>query len=143
MLVRPCNGLNGRGKYPLTQALVDLEDYYNAGTIPGAIVGITASANENAKKASDEIKVVALARVSALMPQSSQDEVKEIGDAIEGLNDLARAKDALGRLGHDLAQITDIAAAKGQIVADLRMRGHDSAKIQEMHDAFKKSGLIK
>ncbi len=59
VLLRIRKGLElGDDKYPLTQALVDLEDYYNAGTIPGAITGITASADEASRKASEELKVV-------------------------------------------------------------------------------------
>jgi hypothetical protein len=37
--------------YPLNQALIDLEDYYNAGTIPGAIVAIVEQAGAAAKAA--------------------------------------------------------------------------------------------
>jgi len=37
--------------YPLNQALIDLEDYYNAGTIPGAIVAIVEQAGAAAKTA--------------------------------------------------------------------------------------------
>lgn len=59
VLLRIRKGLElGDDKYPLTQALVDLEDYYNAGTIPGAITGITASADEASRKATEELKVV-------------------------------------------------------------------------------------
>jgi hypothetical protein len=59
VLVRIRMGLSqGDGDYPLTQALVDLEDYYNAGTIPGAIAGITASAAADAQQADNDLKVV-------------------------------------------------------------------------------------
>jgi len=37
--------------YPLNQALIDLEDYYNAGTIPGAIAAIAEQAGAAARAA--------------------------------------------------------------------------------------------
>lgn len=36
-------------QYPLSQALIDLEDYYNAGSIPGAIAAVTEQAGATAK----------------------------------------------------------------------------------------------
>jgi hypothetical protein len=56
VLVRIRRGLTiDATEYPLTQALVDLENYYNAGTIPGALVGIVESAGETAARAEGEI----------------------------------------------------------------------------------------
>jgi hypothetical protein len=43
-------------EYSLTQALVDLEDYYYAGTIPGAIIGIAETAGAEAEKADRDLK---------------------------------------------------------------------------------------
>ena len=37
--------------YPLTQAMADLEDYYNAGTIPGALISINADSGAKAERA--------------------------------------------------------------------------------------------
>lgn len=37
--------------YPLTQAMADLEDYYIAGTIPGALISINADSGAKAEKA--------------------------------------------------------------------------------------------
>lgn len=44
-------------EYPLNRALIDLEGYYNAGTIPGALTEIAKTAGEAAKKAEKEIIV--------------------------------------------------------------------------------------
>ncbi len=43
------------GNYPLMQASSDLEAYYHAGTIPGAIAGITTTAATQKKAAFDEL----------------------------------------------------------------------------------------
>lgn len=40
---------DGTADYPLEQALIDVDDYYNAGTIPGAIVGVTATAGAESR----------------------------------------------------------------------------------------------
>lgn len=37
--------------YPLTRGLADLQAYYDAGTIPGALIGVAANSGEQAKKA--------------------------------------------------------------------------------------------
>lgn len=42
--------------YPLAQAMNDLQDYYIAGTIPGAIVGITKDATTASKEADKDIE---------------------------------------------------------------------------------------
>ena len=41
--------------YPLTQALSDLEDYYNAGTIPGALLSINEDSGAKGKEADAKI----------------------------------------------------------------------------------------
>ncbi len=43
-------------RYPLMQAAADLEDYYAAGTIPGAIAGITTQASVELKQASAKLE---------------------------------------------------------------------------------------
>ncbi|MEW6417520.1 MAG: hypothetical protein AB1480_05285 [Nitrospirota bacterium] len=45
-------------EYPLIRALNDIDDYYNAGTIPGAVIGITATSGATIEKAEKEIKEV-------------------------------------------------------------------------------------
>src|SRR5262245_54135306 len=63
VLVRIQAGLSqGIDRYPLTQALIDLEDYYNAGTIPGALTGIVEGAGATAKQADEEMKKVLVGR---------------------------------------------------------------------------------
>jgi hypothetical protein len=44
--------------YPIAAALADLEDYYHAGTMPGAIIGITESAGAAAQDADERLRVV-------------------------------------------------------------------------------------
>jgi hypothetical protein len=66
VLARIQAGLSqGIDRYPLPQALIDLEDYYNAGTIPGAITGIVEGAGAAAKQADEEMKQVLVGRFTA------------------------------------------------------------------------------
>lgn len=44
--------------YPLTAALIDLDDYYNAGTLPGAIMSLTAESGRAASEAGEELNRV-------------------------------------------------------------------------------------
>lgn len=48
----------GAADYTLYQALADLDNYYNAGTINGALVGLTATAGASSQAGSDQIAAV-------------------------------------------------------------------------------------
>lgn len=59
VLVRIRSGLaKDINEYPLTQALVDLEDYYQAGTIPGAIMEIAETAGVTTKEADSKLEKI-------------------------------------------------------------------------------------
>lgn len=45
-------------QYPLDQALVDVEAYYHAGTLPGAIIEIAEQAGTSAKQAEKQLRIV-------------------------------------------------------------------------------------
>jgi hypothetical protein len=88
VLVRVRTGLSKDvTAYPLTQALVDVEDYYNAGTLPGAIAGVTASADADGKKADEELKVVLeVARDKTFLDKSNVSRVEIIRNKIPSLS---------------------------------------------------------
>jgi len=50
--------LKNDADYPLAQGLADLEGYYYAGTIPGAITGVVQSAGDEATKADVQLRLV-------------------------------------------------------------------------------------
>jgi len=57
-LVTLYNGLDKEvGQYPLLKALIDVESYYQAGTILGAVTAITKSSGEQKAAADKEIKI--------------------------------------------------------------------------------------
>ena len=61
VLVRIREGLmKSTSDYPLTQALIDLDDYYKAGTIPGALIGIAATAGQTIKEKEKELRGIYL-----------------------------------------------------------------------------------
>ena len=43
-------------EYPLTQGLVDLQNYYTAGSLPGAITGIALSSRNTSTKANEQLR---------------------------------------------------------------------------------------
>jgi hypothetical protein len=56
-LVKIRSGLQlSDNEYPLTQGLVDLQGYYMAGTLPGAISGIASSSGDTSAQANQELK---------------------------------------------------------------------------------------
>ncbi len=89
VLIRIWTGLTKDvSAYPLTQALVDVEDYYNAGTLPNAITGITASASAEVKKADEQLKVVLeVARDKTFLDKSNTARLDVILKKIPNLSD--------------------------------------------------------
>lgn len=70
--------------YPLSQALIDLEDYYNAGTIPGAIAAVTEQAGATAKNADAVLLGI---RNKAFFATERQTRVQRLLDRIANLPD--------------------------------------------------------
>jgi len=50
-------------QYPLTQGLVDLEGYFMAGTLPGAISGVATSSGQTTAQANQELKAILAKRI--------------------------------------------------------------------------------
>ena len=61
VLVRIREGeTQGANAYPLTRGLADLEEYYNAGTIPGAISNLAINVGAQSKEAQEKLDVVSV-----------------------------------------------------------------------------------
>ena len=61
VLVRIREGeTQGANAYPLTRGLADLEEYYNASTIPGAISNLAINAGAQSKQAQEQLDVVSV-----------------------------------------------------------------------------------
>jgi hypothetical protein len=83
VLVRIQEGLDKNvALYPLFQALIDLEDYYNAGSIPGAIAAVTEQAGATAKNAD---AVMLSVRNKAFFAPERQSRVERLLDRISKL----------------------------------------------------------
>jgi hypothetical protein len=98
--VRIRKGLQQSAKdYPLAAALSDLADYYNAGTLLGALVNITQNAGVQAQTAAQELKTVSgfVSTPAAeflrnyINPPGATDEVK-----IQRMTDVDKAEKQLG-----------------------------------------------
>jgi hypothetical protein len=87
VLVRMRAGL-GRtdSQYPLTRALVDLEDYYISGTIPGAIIAIAETAGAESNKADEKLEAIEIRRELGFSTQTIRDRIREMLTKIEALS---------------------------------------------------------
>jgi len=82
--------------YPLPKALVDLEDYYLAGSIPGALINISAASGAASSEADKKI-----AKLVPLTAQQAQ-QAKVIGEAIRKETDLNKVIKAIQILNQKL-----------------------------------------
>jgi hypothetical protein len=75
-------------EYPLQRALIDVEDYYSAGTIPGAMMAVAEDAGKTAQKADEKIEITFKRTLECVTPEC-QERVDKILDMINGLSDSA------------------------------------------------------
>lgn len=122
----------GVDEYQCNQALMDVEDYYAAGTIPGAIKGITEAAGATAADADKKMTVV----LSKLRPKEfvsleRQARVKQLLERIDKLSDdkaldLEKAPPVRDREVEKIVALrdpTDQRRTKGQVAKEiLKMR---------------------
>ena len=106
--------------YPLGFALADLELYLQAGSIPGAVAAVTATAGETKTKSEKKIEIV---RDKAFVDPRAQKRVKQLLDLADKLDN----KDALEILNAPPSEIDrEIEfAIKGRLGGDAR--GSDKA----------------
>ena len=72
--------------YPLGFALADLEQYFQAGSIPGAVAAVTAVAGETKSKSEKKIEIV---RSEAFVDPAAQKRVKELLNLVDKLENQA------------------------------------------------------
>lgn len=134
-------------EYKVEQALTDLDAYYHAGTLIGAINAIHVDAAARDKAADKELNIEAVARVSSLISAPARSQVQAIGDAIDQINEaqLEPARKAIRTLLPAAATepIATSEDAKRLLRAALRRMGRDDAQIATMHSVLKTNGLIK
>ncbi len=68
--------------YPLGQALVDLEDYFQAGSIPGAVAEVTQTAGEKSQEAEQALTTL---REKSFVDPKAQERVDKLLDLPDGL----------------------------------------------------------
>lgn len=112
--------------YPLTQAMADLEDYYNAGTIPGALISINADSGAKAEKA-DAILFPKITK-EAVTEAAFRDRV-DLRQAIDGL-DAAKAKALITKIENEFPSIIPFVAI--QYPDDVRDADDDGSKAKKL-----------
>jgi hypothetical protein len=84
ILVRIRSGLSNEiEEYPLVMALNDLENYYYAGSIPGAIIEVAEAAGDTAKKADAELEKITIV---TLAPADLQVRREKMADYVKTLD---------------------------------------------------------
>ena len=131
-------------EYPVEQAVVDLDSYYHAGTLLGAINAIHIDAAEREQAADEVIALETRARIVSLLPSSSRVKLDAIGDAIEQLDDskLDAAKNAITALGGTASEIQSTRDARRWLTVYLRRVGREATMVDEMHTAMKNASLV-
>lgn len=68
--------------YPLARAMVDLERYFNAGSIPGAVANISKEAGKSAQQA---VMILEEERTKKTVTAEAQERIERLIDAVDGL----------------------------------------------------------
>lgn len=76
-------------EYPLDKALDDVDAYYAAGTIPGAISAVTEDAGKTAQDADSRIQIALKARPAEFVSAERQNRVKALIEKVATLSDTA------------------------------------------------------
>ncbi len=87
-LVKIRSGLTaGVSEYPLNWALTDVEEYFIAGTMPGAVMGIIEEAGATTKEADIRLKALLPTRSKDFVDPKRQKQIEQILTDANGLND--------------------------------------------------------
>jgi hypothetical protein len=141
VLVRILSGLQQDiDAYPFTQAVTDLHDYYAAGTLNGAIIGIQQQAVQKEDVANQKIQLV---RDVALLPLDVRKSKEELTAA---LAKPAATPEAVGRalatLGMDAERIPKDAVQARRALQIHIANARDAAAIGKVQQAMKNANLI-
>ncbi|MAG55126.1 MAG: hypothetical protein CMJ83_02435 [Planctomycetes bacterium] len=133
--------------YSLHEGLIDIEDYYTAGTIPGALIDITETSGQKAKAAEAKMEVVFELRGQAVIDTQSRtqvllDRVDQLDDAkaISVIQNLpigidGPLKAAIAARDPEATRFTDGAAAKAILKMVIALR-KDLADVKKMEAAL-------
>lgn len=154
----------GTDKYDLTEGLVDINDYFQAGTVTGAIIGVRESAGASAQKAKKELKELTNLRthtkVEALQAEELHTALNNLLDNWNNVKDdsakaavhVNKAKVALRELkvqlsGNEKDKDVFVLLQKEVIsisgFVEVRLKPEEKeAKLKKLAEAFKKSGII-
>jgi hypothetical protein len=126
--------------YPLTQAVIDLNDYYLAGTLNGALQFVQADAGKLEAKSDATIEEK---RILHFYTKEEIDITKQLTDAIGSPQfDLTKAKNALKELGLDDAKSPESTEEAKSILKGYVKKANPGAEIKQVRDAFKNAGLL-
>jgi hypothetical protein len=123
--------------YPFTDAVTDVQRYYEAGTLLGAINSIQRDAASKQAKATENI---------AILKDLTQEDIDRKGSMTKAIGnlkdaDLQNAQATLAELNPQVAAPTKIDDAKLALQREVRQR-RSPDEIQKAYDIFKKHNLV-
>jgi hypothetical protein len=89
------------GQYPAHAALADVLDYYYAGTLNAAVIGVHQSAVEQQKKSEQALKILTLPEIQQL--GSETDRIADFVDRLSNDSDLVKLNGFLAGQGVDMS----------------------------------------
>lgn len=141
VLVRILGGLQQDiDAYPFTQAVTDLHDYYSAGTLNGAIVGIQQQAVQKEDAANQKIQLVRDVALLSLAARTSKQQLTA-ALALPAATPEAVGK-ALAALGMDADRIPKDAVQARRALQIFIVNARDEAAIGKVQQAMKNANLI-
>jgi hypothetical protein len=152
VLVDILTGLATRSleQYPFERALTDVNLYYLAGTLNGAIQFIHTEAAQKEQKSDAEIKDIPILAIPTVKQITDAD---RLTDSIGGDLKIDKANLVLGALGVDDAKHSKTLDGpdgarqqlKNKVRSAMRLRNDDArnAEIKKITDAFQSAGILK
>lgn len=141
-LVKIRTGLQSpANKYPLSEALIDVEEYYKAGSIPAAVQGIIEQAGAKAQEQTAELKRLLPATREQVMSKAALTEaIGSLGPS----SDLEKINQAIMKLDPKAtaAGTVEEAAQKLQKIVRDTDPG-DQARMDSVTREFKAAGILK
>jgi hypothetical protein len=124
-------------QYPLGQAVVNLQNYYEAGTFAGAIQSIQADASVTEQKQKEaNNKLHPLSGKEKDLKQKITNKINDLQQT-----DLEKIQKVIKKLSPEITPATTLDAAKAQLQGCVRRTHTDPTLIEEAAKAFEEAGI--
>ncbi len=130
--------------YPFTQAVTDVQEYYLAGTINGALTFIQAQASEREKASDNKLENLQMVREVALLPIQERTTKRQLTRSVGALDlTMAKANEALKALGYDEQKLPIELEKSKEILQDYVREARTIDEIRVVKEAFERAQIFK